>query len=115
MRSPTSRRWSGTSVVEAWDEIPGRWLHRRDAAPGVLHTPGMSIPTPPPAEPGPPAPPAPVVPYGGAVTPVDPTSVSAPITAQGVAKGVGQAAVSWGARAIIFFVIRAIFRALFRR
>jgi len=32
-----------------------------------------------------------------------------------VAKGVGQAAVSWGARAIVFFIIRAIFRALFRR
>ena len=72
----------------------------------------MSIPAPPPAEP---AQPAPAVPYGGAVTPVDPATVSAPITAQGVAKGVGQAAVSWGARAIIFFIVRAIFRALFRR
>ncbi len=75
-----------------------------------------------PADPPPPTglptstvPPVPAVPYGGAVAPVDPATVSAPLTAQGVAKGVGQVAVSWGARAIIFFIIRMIFRAIFRR
>ena len=78
----------------------------------MLHTSSMSTPAPPPAEP---LPPAPAVPYGGAVAPVDPAMVSAPLTAQGVAKGVGQVAVSWGARAIIFFILRMIFRAIFRR
>jgi hypothetical protein len=73
---------------------------------------GLPTSTVPPAAPGQPAP---AVPYGGAVTPVDPATVSAPITAQGVAKGVGQAAVSWGVRAIIFFVLRMVFRAIFRR
>jgi hypothetical protein len=72
----------------------------------------MSTPAPPPAEP---LPPVPAVPYGGEVAPVDPATVSAPLTAQGVAKGVGRTAVTWGARAIIFFIIRAVFRALFRR
>lgn len=61
-----------------------------------------------------PATPPPAVPYGDAVTPVDPATVSAPITPQGVAKGVGQVAVTWGVRAIIVLVIRAIFRAVFR-
>ncbi len=78
----------------------------------MLHTRLMSTPAPPPAEP---LPPAPAVPYGGAVTPVDPATVSAPLTAQGVAKGVGRAAVSFGIRAIAVLVIRMIFRALFRR
>ncbi len=78
----------------------------------VLHTPPMSTPAPPPAEP---LPTAPAVPYGGAVEPVDPATVSAPLTAQGVAKGVGRVAVTWGVRAIIFFVIKLIFRAIFRR
>ena len=49
------------------------------------------------------------------MAPVDPATVSAPLTAQGVAKGVGQMAVTWGVRAIIFFVIKLIFRAVFRR
>ncbi len=57
----------------------------------------------------------PNVPYGGAVTPADAATVSAPLTPQTVAKGVGRVAVSWGARAIIFFVLRMIFRAIFRR
>ena len=78
----------------------------------VLHTRPMSTPAPPPAEP---VPPASAVPYGGAADPVDPAAVSAPITPEGVAKGVGRTAVSWGVRAIIFFVIRALFRAVFRR
>jgi len=78
----------------------------------VLHTPAMSTPAPPPGEP---VPPAPAVPYGGAVTPVDPATVSAPITAESVAKGIGRTAASWGARAVVFFIIRAVFRALFRR
>lgn len=72
----------------------------------------MSSTTPPPAEP---LPPVPAVPYGGDVTPVDPATVSAPVTAQGIAKGVGQVAVTWGVRAIIFFVLKLIFRAIFRR
>jgi hypothetical protein len=63
----------------------------------------------------PPVAPAPAVPYGGAVTPVDPATVSAPISAQGVAKSVGQVAVSWGIRTIVFFIIKALFRAIFRR
>jgi hypothetical protein len=62
-----------------------------------------------------PATPPPVVPYGGAVTPVDPATASAPITAQGVAKGVGQVAVSWGVRAIVFFILKAILKAIFKR
>jgi len=72
----------------------------------------MSTPAPPPAEP---LPPAPAVPYGGEVAPVDPATVSAPLTAESVAKGFGRTAVSWGIRAIIVLVIRAIFRALARR
>lgn len=72
----------------------------------------MSTPVPPPAEP---VPPAPAVPYGGAVAPFDPATASTPITAESVARGVGRTAVSWGARAVIFFIIRAVFRALFRR
>ena len=72
----------------------------------------MSTPAPPPAEP---LPPVPVVPYGGEVDPVDPDAVSAPVTAQGVAKTVGRAAVAIGIRAIIVLILRAVFRALFRR
>jgi hypothetical protein len=72
----------------------------------------MSSATPPPAEP---LPPVPAVPYGGDVAPVDPATVSAPLTSQAVAKGVGRVAVTWGVRAIIFFVIKLIFRAVFRR
>ena len=75
-----------------------------------------------PADPPPPTglptsttPPVPNVPYGGAVTPADPATIAAPLSAQTVAKGVGQMAVSWGARAIIFFILRLIFRAIFRR
>jgi len=60
-------------------------------------------------------PPPPAVPYGGAVTPVDPATVSAPLTPQSVAKGVGQAALSIGIRTVLVFLIRAIFRAIFRR
>jgi hypothetical protein len=76
----------------------------------------MSTPVPPPAVPPvDPPPPAPAVPYGGAVTPVDQDTVSAPLSAQGVAKSVGQVAVSWGIRTIVFFIIRALFRAIFRR
>ena len=78
----------------------------------MLHTSCMSTPAPPPAEP---LPPAPAVPYGGEVAPVDPATVSAPLTAQGVAKGIGRTAVSWGVRAIIVLIIRAVFRAFFRR
>ena len=76
----------------------------------MLHTSSMSTPAPLPAEPLPPA-----VPYGGEVAPVDPATVSAPLTAQGVAKGVGRAAVSFGIKAIVVLIIRAVFRALFRR
>jgi hypothetical protein len=72
----------------------------------------MSTPAPLPADA---LPPAPAVPYGGEVAPVDPVTVSAPLTAQSVAKGVGRAAVSFGIRAIVVLIIRAIFRALFRR
>ena len=72
----------------------------------------MSTPAPPPAEP---LPPAPAVPYGGEVAPVDPATVSAPLTAQGVAKGVGRAALWVGIRAIVVLILRAVFRALFRR
>jgi hypothetical protein len=72
----------------------------------------MSTPAPPPAEP---LPPAPDVPYGGDVEPVDPATVSAPLTAQGVAKGVGRAALWVGLRAIVVLILRAVFRALFRR
>jgi hypothetical protein len=60
----------------------------------------------------PPVPPVPNVPYGGASG--APATVSAPITAGGVAKGFGQVAVAWGIRAIVVLVIRAIFRAIFR-
>jgi hypothetical protein len=77
---------------------------------------------PPPADPPPPTgvplatdPPVPDVPYGGAVTPVDPATVSAPLTTQSVAKGVGQAALNMTIRTVIFFVLRAIFKAIFKR
>ena len=76
----------------------------------MLHTSSMSTPAPLPAEPLPPA-----VPYGGEVAPVDPATVSAPLTPQGVAKGVGRAALWVGIRAIVVLVLRAVFRALFRR
>ena len=78
----------------------------------MLHTSSMSTPAPPPAEP---LPPVPAVPYGGEVAPVDPATVSAPLTAQGVAKGVGRAALWVGIRAIVVLILRAVFRALFRR
>jgi hypothetical protein len=75
----------------------------------VLHTSSMSTPAPPPAEPLPP------VPYGGDVAPVDEATVSAPVTAQGVAKSVGRAALWVGIRALVVLILRAVFRAAFRR
>ena len=57
----------------------------------------------------------PAVPYGGAVTPADPAAVSAPLSAQCVAKGVGRVAVSCGVRAIVLLILRMMFRAIFRR
>ena len=85
----------------------------------MLHTSPVTTnpadPPPPTGQPTSTTPPVPAVPYGGAVEPADPAAVSAPLTAQGVAKGVGQVAVSWGVRAIVFFIIRMIFRAIFRR
>ena len=72
----------------------------------------MSTPAPPPAEP---VPPVPAVPYGGDVTPVDEATVSAPVTAQGVAKSVGRAALWVGIRALVVLILRAAFRALARR
>jgi hypothetical protein len=62
-----------------------------------------------------PTPSVPVVPYGGAVDAVDAGSVPTSLSAQGVAKGVGKVAVSIGVRTIIVFLIRAIFRAAFKR
>ena len=78
----------------------------------VLHTSPMSTPAPLPADP---VPPVPAVPYGGDVAPVDETTVSAPVTAQGVAKTVGRAALWVGIRALVVLIIRAAFRALARR
>ena len=71
----------------------------------------MSIPAPPPAEP---SPPAPAVPYGGPLAPADEATASAPVTAQGVAKGVGRVAVTWGIRTVLFLILRAVFKAIFR-
>ena len=78
----------------------------------MLHTSSMTTPAPPPAEP---LPPVPAVPYGGDVAPVDAATVSAPVTAQGVAKTVGRAALWVGIRALVVLILRAAFRALARR
>ena len=79
----------------------------------MLHTPLVSTtPSEPPAEP------APSVPYGpDAATPVgsEPASFSGDVTAESVAKGVGRTALKFGIRAIVVLLIRAVFRALFRR
>lgn len=84
----------------------------------MLHTsPVTQTPADPPPPTGLPTstvPPVPHVPYGGAVTPADPATATAPFSAEGIAKGVGQVAVSWGVRAIVVLVVRAIFRAIFR-
>ncbi len=55
------------------------------------------------------------MPYGGDVAPVDEATVSAPVTAQGVAKTVGRAALWVGIRALVVLILRAAFRALARR
>ena len=79
----------------------------------MLHTPLVSTtPSEPPAEP------APSVPYGpDAATPVgsEPATFSGEVTAESVAKGVGRTALKFGIRAIVVLLIRAVFRALFRR
>ncbi len=84
----------------------------------MLHTaPVTQAPADPPPPTGLPTstvPPVPNVPYGGAVTPAGHAAATVPFTAEGLAKGVGQVAMSWGIRAIVVLVIRAIFRAVFR-
>ncbi len=82
----------------------------------------MSTPAPPPVDPPPPTglplatdPPVPAVPYGGAVTPVDPDTVSAPLTTQNVAKGVGKAALWVGIRAVLFFAVKALVKGIAKR
>jgi hypothetical protein len=79
----------------------------------VLHTPLVSTtPSEPPTEP------APSVPYGpDAATTVgsEPATFSGEVKAETVAKGVGRTALKYGIRVIVVLLIRAIFRALFRR
>ncbi len=69
----------------------------------MLHTPPMSQPA---------APPPPSVPYGPDPSdPGQPATFSPDVTA----KGVGNTAVKWGLRILLPLLIRAIFRAIFRR
>jgi hypothetical protein len=80
----------------------------------VLHTPLVSTtPTEPPAEPA-----VPSVPYGPdatSTTDSEPATFSGDVTAESVAKGVGRTALKFGIRAIVLLLVRAVFRALFRR
>jgi hypothetical protein len=57
----------------------------------------------------------PSVPYGGAVEPVDAATVRAPITPQNVAKGVGKAALWVAIRAVLFFAVKALIKAIAKR
>jgi hypothetical protein len=85
----------------------------RRAPVDVLHTPLVSTtPSEPPAEPA-----VPSVPYGPGPSDAgsDPATFSEGVTAESVAKGVGRTALRFGIRAIVLLLIRAIFRALFRR
>lgn len=82
----------------------------------VSNVPAESLATTAPTvAPAPVGAPHPAVPYGGAVTAADSATVSPPISAQSVAKGVGQAALKMGVRTIIFFVLRAFVKAIFKR
>lgn len=85
---------------------------------GVLQTSPMSNPAVPPPStvtPAGPAGPVPSVPYGGPVTPVGSATGSVPVSAQGVAKTLGHAALTVTVRTIVWFIIRAIFKAIFKR